>query len=1617
MKTFRRHISVLLSLVMVLGMLAVMPAATASADTAYETYAQDTVQGGAVLHCFNWSYNNIKAALPDIARAGYTAVQTSPVQRPKDYNSSWTDMVNQWWKLYQPLGLSIAANGTTWFGTKAELTSLCTEAEKYNIKVVVDIVVNHLGNNGTDGGTYDYINSSVESDLKNRNYYHTNNTRINENSRYNITQYHLGMPDLNTGNSYVQQRAQGLLEECISCGVDGFRFDAAKHIEVPTDSSDFASDFWPNILNGATAYAEQNGYEKPFYYGEILGSAGPNFGISNYTGYMAVTDNQTGDRALDKAYWTAADELADANYMKGASAEKSVLWVESHDTYMGNSGSAGFSNTRDITSDVLTKAWAIVGARADSTSLFFARPNEVMGSASTDTTWKSNAVAEINKFKNHFNGTNEYLSSSGKTAYIERGTKGIVISKLDGGGAVELSVHQMQDGTYKDQITNNIFTVANGKITGAVGSTGVAVVYNTDDDTLSYITNSKLYLKPNSNWTEGGTRFAMYLYNTFEEDTAWVSMTDEGDGYYSADVPSGNWTNVIFCRMDPQTTENSWGNKWNQTSDLYPDSGKNCYTVAEGEWDEGDGTWSVYGVEEETTETQAPSTEPESDTYTVYAINNAGWNKVNIHYWGDGETSWPGANMTAISGTKVYKYDVPKNVTGIVFTNGASSSTKQTVDITTGIKNGAVWTVNATTSGTKYTVTAAPDYYLVGSMNGWAINNSYKFTLSATDSGAVEYKLSNVELDAGDEVKVRSSSDAWYPEGDNYAVTKTDAYDIYFRPNGDGNSDWYSGSESNKYYFCLVNLSSLTVTWKDGDGNTLKTDKVPYGETPVYSGATPTKTETAQYTYTFNNTWSPAVAPVKDDVTYTAQFTPVAKTFTVTWKNYDGTVLETDENVAYGSKPSYNGETPSRANEGSTTYSFSGWSPQITEDTVITDDTTFTARFGTNTKTYTIRWFDGDGKLLETDTCIEGVTPQYKGETPTKTADAQYTYTFNHTWDPALVAADRDTDYVAQFDTTVNQYTITWKDGNGEVLKTEEVDYGTTPSYTGETPTKASDADHNYTFNNTWSPSVTSVTGDATYTAQFDAVDIPTYNVKATNVIDWSNVYIYYWTDYGNNSWPGVRMTPDDDSFIWSADIPSNAKGIVFNNGSNNSLSQTVDVTQGIKDGAQWAILNEKDTTETSKYKVHAVPDYYLVGTMTSWGTEGAPVFVPHKSTEKVEEYELTTTLSKNDEIKVREGSSWYPDGSNNNYVVSADGTYSIYFRPNADGPATWHYNVLSVKNVTQYTITWKDGSGNTLKTDTVTHGDTPEYDGAAPTKAEDADFTYTFSGWTPEITAATENTTYTAAFNAVAKFKRINYIYNVYNESTAQKAQKTITKNISYMDSTVDELIALNMPYIKSAYLKYGAYTYAIDGTDINVTVSDSEKKYKVTLNGSKVGEYSFMQTAELTADGEKAFVVDGKVVYIGESYSFFVASDMDITTETPTSATVAEYAGISLNTINIADGRVTLDLLATANIGDGSFERMGIAFALSEKTASEIKTAVEAVPTGTGTQNKIAVHNSQVDYANQSGQYQFRYAPYFSIDKARDATIYFYTYVVDKNGSVKVSEKAQYNMSNLLA
>ena len=157
------------------------------------------------------------------------------------------------------------------------------------------------------------------------------------------------------------------------------------------------------------------------------------------------------------------------------------------------------------------------------------------------------------------------------------------------------------------------------------------------------------YLQPNSNWKEANARFAIYFYGNGE---TWVSMKDDNDdGIYVANNPTDGKTypNMIFCRMNPSTTDNNWNNKWNQTGDLTcPTDGKNCFTVPTGSWDGATTSWSVH-----TPEVKDAWTE-EVEEVTSYWIGNGDKNTNYLTSWATGWSNNSGENITVADTNKTY---------------------------------------------------------------------------------------------------------------------------------------------------------------------------------------------------------------------------------------------------------------------------------------------------------------------------------------------------------------------------------------------------------------------------------------------------------------------------------------------------------------------------------------------------------------------------------------------------------------------------------------------------------------------------------------------------------------------------------------------------------------------------------------------------------------------------------------------------------------------------------------------------------------------------------------------------------------------------------------------------
>ena len=383
---------------------------------------------------------------------------------------------------------------------------------------------------------------------------------------------------------------------------------------------------------------------------------------------MNVTDDATGNDALSAAKSSNASGLSNYYYQKGCEPEQAVLWAESHDTYMSGATS-GTSNSK------IMQTWAIVGARADSTSLYLARPGSVMGEAG-DETWKNSIVKEINRFKNYFDGSSEYMAYSGSTAYVERGTSGVSIAKLNGGGSVSLPAHTMASGTYTDQISGNTFTVSNGTISGTVGSSGIAVVYNGGSDDVFIEGTIGDVDEDEEVSIKDVTLIQKYLANMVTLTAAQLKAADtNGDG--SVTIADATLIQYYLCEFT--TVTSNIGKPTSGSS-----SGNN------------------------NNNTQPTTTKPSSSsTYTMVFTNSQLWSgTIYCYYWSSSNTSmvaWPGKAMnvkeqTNSYGQTVYTLDIPSSAENVIFNNGSV----QTVDIP--ITGSANYYALSTTTNGKYNV-------------------------------------------------------------------------------------------------------------------------------------------------------------------------------------------------------------------------------------------------------------------------------------------------------------------------------------------------------------------------------------------------------------------------------------------------------------------------------------------------------------------------------------------------------------------------------------------------------------------------------------------------------------------------------------------------------------------------------------------------------------------------------------------------------------------------------------------------------------------------------------------------------------------------------------------------
>lgn len=408
---------------------------------------KDNIQDGVILHCFDWTLADIQEEIPNIAKAGFTAVQTSPVHERARKGSVWYDV-------YRPYDFKIG-NG---LGTEADLKALCAKAHEYGVKVIVDVVANH-----TDYG-------NVADRLKDEGLYHQPFDVGNWHDRHQVTFGKIGMWDLDTNNPTVQAIIKQYIQDLKACGVDGIRWDAIKHIGLPSEGDSFMQ----NVVD-----------QEMYNYGEILDGTGGNDNIlfPEYQTYMSITDNGYGNGFANSFAGGSINESVGNFNQRKAKTEKLVYWGESHDTYANDGG-----ESKNKSQNVIDRAYAVVAGNNGATALYFSRPFQKDKGAikfgdKGSVHFKDAEVAQVNYMHNACAGEpNYYVKGDGVCAQVRKSGAIIVLGR---GSDRDVTVANgagdgkwLKPGTYKDMVGGGVFTVDASTISGHVGESGIAVIYN-----------------------------------------------------------------------------------------------------------------------------------------------------------------------------------------------------------------------------------------------------------------------------------------------------------------------------------------------------------------------------------------------------------------------------------------------------------------------------------------------------------------------------------------------------------------------------------------------------------------------------------------------------------------------------------------------------------------------------------------------------------------------------------------------------------------------------------------------------------------------------------------------------------------------------------------------------------------------------------------------------------------------------------------------------------------------------------------------------------------------------------------------------------------------------------
>lgn len=441
------------------------------------TVNPDAVNTETILHAWSWNFPEMAQSMKEIKDAGFTMIQTSPVQQCYSPEGSGKKIFDEnvtegnWYYYYQPTDWKI---GNSILGSRDQMKAMMDSAAKYDIKVIVDVLPNHTAFD-IDAVSDDFYKAVGGRDKM----FHSNGLESvkDYNDRLQCTLWGSGgLPDVNTENPDFQKYYMQFVNELLEMGVRGFRYDTAKHIGVHSDPVDAASgvkenDFW-DVATGRKAVKGVRlavPYDSLFVYGEVLQDK--NVPEKEYADYFGQTASGYGWILREVLEKRCANNVDLKSFHHEAAPEFLTTWVESHDTY------ANAHESAHLTDAQIRLGWVFLTARQNGTPLFFSRPagstrtnyygDNVLGARGNDE-FKHPEVVAVNKFRTAMNGQKEdvRVSDNGQVLLVNRGKKGAAMVNLGTyANYIDLPTG-LADGTYRDVVYGMEFKVKKGRLKG-----------------------------------------------------------------------------------------------------------------------------------------------------------------------------------------------------------------------------------------------------------------------------------------------------------------------------------------------------------------------------------------------------------------------------------------------------------------------------------------------------------------------------------------------------------------------------------------------------------------------------------------------------------------------------------------------------------------------------------------------------------------------------------------------------------------------------------------------------------------------------------------------------------------------------------------------------------------------------------------------------------------------------------------------------------------------------------------------------------------------------------------------------------------------------------------------